>query len=434
MSRPEREQSYYLWNIGCQMNRADARRVGEALERRGFRPVKSPREADLILLNTCVVRQKAQDRVVGRLSSLRPLTQTPGRRALLVMGCFVDDPDKLSTRYPFVDAFFAPSDIAGVVDYAERWGEQSRRRLGEGSQPISQQPLVDMVAISHGCDRRCTYCIVAVRRGRQRSRPVGEIVSEVSRLVARGAREITLLGQNVDAYGSDLPGRPDLAEVLSAVNEIDDLWRIRFLTSHPRDMTRRIIDAVAALPKVCKCWELALQSGDDQVLRRMGRGYTIERFRELVCQIRTATPDCAINTDVIVGFAGETEAQFQRTVRAIEEFRFDVVHNAAYSVRPGTPAALWVDDVPAREKARRRAVIEEIQVKIASEINAPLLGQEVEILVDGRQRGRWRGRTRKNRLVFFESERDWLGRIVPARITWTGPWSMQGTVQAKASQ
>ncbi len=246
----------------------------------------------------------------------------------------------------------------------------------------------------------------------------------------RGAREITLLGQNVDAYGSDLPNHPTLADILRAIYDLEGLWRIRFLTSHPKDMTQEIIETAATLPKVCECWELPVQSGDDAILRRMARGYTVEHFRELVRHIRERIPHSAINTDIIVGFPGETREQFENTLRLVQEMRFDVVHVAAYSVRPGTAASAWEDDVPTEEKERRRALIEEVQTQIAAEINATYLGQEVEVLVDGKQKGRWRGRTRTNKLVFFESSEDWLGQLAKVRLTWTGPWSMLGTVNS----
>lgn len=423
MSSSVAQRRYYLWNIGCQMNRADADRLAEALEARGYRATRDPSDADLMLLNTCVVRQSAEDKVIGRLHSLRPLKTQDGSKALLVMGCLVDDPAALAQRFDFVDGFFAPSDISGVLSFvAQRDAEAEARPLTAAS----AAQVSEFVPISYGCDHHCTYCLVTLRRGDQRSRPVAEIAAEAASLVARGAREITLLGQNVDAYGSDLPERPDLADILRAIHAIEDLWRIRFLTSHPHDMTQRIIDTVAALPKVCPCWELAVQSGDDAVLRRMGRGYTVAAFLDLVRCIRAATPDCTLNTDIIVGFPGETEAQFESTMRLIREVRFDMVHVAAYSPRSGTAAARWPDDVPPEEKERRRALVEETQGEIAGEINARLLGQEVEILVDGRQRGRWRGRTRGNKLVFFESDEQWGGRLAPVRITWTGPWSMIG--------
>ena len=419
---------YYLWNSGCQMNRADADRIAQGLEMRGLRPTRDPRQADVMVLNTCVVRQRAEDKAIGRMSSLRPLKSQGKPRALLVMGCLVDDATAMRQLYPFVDGFFKPSDIQGLLGYVDGW--MSRHEMGAMLQGrlITPPAVADMVPISHGCDHHCTYCIVTIRRGPQRSCPIPEIVADVEHLVARGAREITLLGQNVDAYGSDLASRPDLADILLAIHDIPDLWRIRFLTSHPREMSQRIIDTVALLPKVCECWELAVQSGDDRVLRRMARGYTVARFKDLVERIRQATPGCAINTDIIVGFCGETEQEFANTLELLGSVRFDVVHVAPYSVRASTPAALWPDDVPRQIKERRRLAVETLQEQIATEINRRFLHQTVEILVDGKQRGRWRGRTRSNKLVFFESQQDWLGKLAHVRIAWTGPWSMIGAV------
>jgi tRNA-2-methylthio-N6-dimethylallyladenosine synthase len=418
---------YYLWNIGCQMNQADARHVAEELDSRGYRATPTPERADLLILNTCVVRQSAEDRVLGRLSSLRPLKAGPRQRALAVMGCFVGDIEALQRDYPYVDAFFRPSDLDGLAAWLDRWEVEHLWGLAGGE--VSTAPQVaELVPVSYGCDHRCTYCIVALRRGAQHSRPIDEVVADVQALVARGAREVTLLGQNVDAYGLDLADGTDLAAVLRAVHAIEGLARIRFLTSHPREMTQALIDTVAALPRVCPSWELAVQSGDDEVLRRMGRGYTVERFRDLVQRIRAATPDGSINTDIIVGFPGESEAQFENTLRLVRETRFDLVHIAAYSPRPGTVAATWPDDVSPDVKERRRLKLEMLQEQIAGEINAQLLGQTIEVLVDGQQRGRWRGRTRTNKLVFFEADEDWLGRMALVRLEWTGPWSMRGQV------
>ncbi|MHB0857759.1 MAG: MiaB/RimO family radical SAM methylthiotransferase [Anaerolineae bacterium] len=422
---------YYLWNIGCQMNRADAARAAEALEVRGYQPTARPEAADILLLNTCVVRQSAEDKVLGRLNSLKPLKYRERPRALLVMGCFVGDPGELSVTYPFVDAFFAPSDVPGLLAFVDAW-DAERAKDCEPADLTTPGQVADLVPISYGCDHHCTYCIVTIRRGPERSRPIPEIVADVERMVQRGTREVTLLGQNVDSFGHDLPDKPDLADILTALHPIENLWRIRFLTSHPKDMTQRIIEAVAALPKVCESWELPVQSGDDQVLRRMARGYTADHYRDLVDRIRRAIPGCGINTDIIVGFPGESEAQFANTLALVEALRFSAVHVAAYSVRPGTPAARLEDDVAAEEKERRRALIEKAQERISSEANAAHLGQELEVLVDGRQKGRWRGRTRTNQLVFFESTEVWIGRMARVRITWTGPWSLIGEVCATA--
>jgi tRNA-2-methylthio-N6-dimethylallyladenosine synthase len=309
------------------------------------------------------------------------------------------------------------------------------------------------VPISYGCDHACTYCIVRLRRGLEISRPVEEIVAEVQDLARRGVKEITLLGQNVDSYGHDLAdGRrradtdrragvdrrrsgggwhPDLADLLEAVHPVEGLARIRFLTSHPSDMTQRLIETAARLPKVCEHMEVPVQSGDDTVLRRMGRGYTVAAYRDLVDRIRAATPGVGLATDVIVGFPGETEAQYQATYRLLEEQRFDMVHVAAYSPRPGTPAERLADDVPPEEKEHRRKEIDLLQERIVGEINARLLEQTVEVLVEGRHKGKWRGRTRTNKLVFFDiDDQDRRGQLVMVRITHSGPWSMQGQVES----
>jgi len=252
---------------------------------------------------------------------------------------------------------------------------------------------------------------------------VAEIVAEVQNLVGSGVKEVTLLGQNVDSYAFGLAG------LLEAVHQVEGLERIRFLTSHPAEMSDRLIETAARLVKVCEHVEIPVQSGDDAVLRRMGRGYTVAGYRDVVARIRAAMPGVGLATDVMVGFPGETEAQFEATYRLLEELCFDVVHVAAYSPRPGTPAERLPDDVPPEGKERRRKAVDQLQERIAGEINARLLGQTVEILVEARRRGKWQGRTRTNKLVFFPvGEEEWSGRLVRVRITWTGPWSMQAEV------
>ncbi|MFB0546844.1 MAG: MiaB/RimO family radical SAM methylthiotransferase, partial [Anaerolineae bacterium] len=233
-------------------------------------------------------------------------------------------------------------------------------------------------------------------------------------------------GQNVDSYGHDLPGRPDLAHLLTAIHNVKGLWRIRFLTSHPKDMSEALIETVAHLPKVCEHIEVPAQSGDDFVLKRMGRGYTVEHYRWLISRIRQAIPGVSLATDVIVGFPGETEEQFMGTYKLLQELRFDVVHVATYSPRPETAASRLPDNVPREEKERRQQAIEGLQESIAGEINGKLLGQTVEILVEEKHKGKWKGRTRTHKLVFFADEGDWQGKLAQVRITWTGPWSMQG--------
>jgi tRNA-2-methylthio-N6-dimethylallyladenosine synthase len=434
---------YYLWTIGCQMNFADSRRAAEELAELGYQEASRPQDADLILLNTCVVRQSAEDKVIGRLTSLQGLKRRNPEIKLALMGCFVDEIPELERRYPWVDAFIKPSDVPAVIELARQMG--IGEAIHELSGPRDRPPVSVGVPISFGCDHLCTYCIVRLRRGPEISRPVGEIVSEVRDLAGRGVKEITLLGQNVDSYGHDLAGidrtaahggwSPDLADLLEAVHQVEGLARIRFLTSHPADMTQRLIETVARLPKVCEHMEVPVQSGDDIILRRMGRGYIASAYRDLVARIRTAIPGVGLATDVIVGFPGETEAQYQATYRLLEELRFDMVHVAAYSPRADTPAERLADDVPAEEKERRRRAVDDLQERIVGEINARLLDQTVEVLVEGRHKGKWRGRTRTNKLVFFDVDgQDRTGQLVPVRITRTGPWSMQGEVDRLANK
>jgi tRNA-2-methylthio-N6-dimethylallyladenosine synthase len=440
-------ETYFLWTIGCQMNFADTWRLEQELVRLGYRAAERAEQADVVVLNTCVVRQHAEDKCVGRLTSLAGWKRRHPETLLAVMGCLVGDPDALQSAYPYVDLFLQPSDYMGLIHhlYDHDLVPASDKRLllavGEAEVPVSMH-----VPISYGCDHHCTYCIVRVRRGPERSRPLSEIVSEVRALVARGVREVTLLGQNVDSYGHDLPDLPNtrhppsLADLLHTVHETEGLYRVRFLTSHPADLHPSAIEAVAALPRVCPHFELPIQAGDDEVLRRMGRGYSVAEYKRLIARIREVVPGCSIATDVIVGFPGETEARYEATYRLLEELRFDAVHCAAYSERPGTPAARLTDDVPLEEKRRRRAAIDDLQARIVGEINAQLLGTEVEVLVEERRKGRWGGRTTTNKLVFFDGATDredggggqeWRGALLPIRVTWTGPWSMIGELTAE---
>jgi tRNA-2-methylthio-N6-dimethylallyladenosine synthase len=418
---------YHIWTIGCQMNQADSWRAAQELDSLGWKSTPEPSDADLVLLNTCVVRQSAEDKVYGRLSSLKPLKRHNPQAAIVVLGCLVgEDTDPLQRKFPFVDLFLRPSDLPGLRGLvSQRWGASFPEGLGI----TGEVPVNCYVPVMEGCDNHCTYCIVRLRRGREQSRSLKEVVEEVRHLVERGAREVTLLGQNADAYGHDLPGQPDLADLLRDVHEVEGLWRIRFLTSHPSDMSERIIDAVAGLDRVCEHIELPVQAGHDLTLKRMARGYTAKQYRDLLGRIRQRIPGVAVATDIIVGFPGETEEHFQATYDLLAEEHFDVVHVAPYSPRPGTPAARLDDDVPSAEKERRRRLVDELQQEIAGAINRRLLGSTVEILVEEIHRGRWKGRTRTNKLVFFEDKGDWRGRMAQVEITWTGPWSMQGKVR-----
>ena len=432
---------YLVWTAGCQMNDADSTRVAAALEGLGYHAAASPEEADVVVLNTCVVRQSAEDKAYGWLTSLRPLKQRRPGMVVNLMGCLVGvraDP-ALRSRFPWVDVFSSPSDVQPLLEHLRRADGRAaldvdllqRNALLDGEWPL---PLAERgrrvaahVPIVLGCSHACTFCVIPYRRGVERSRPAEAIEADVRALVAQGVREVTLLGQIVDRYGKDLQDGSTLAGLLRRLQGVEGLERVRFLTSHPNWMTDELLDSVGELPVACEHFEVPVQSGDDEVLSQMKRGYTADDYRRLVERIRTRFPHGSIATDIIVGFPGESEAQFQRTADLLAELKLDVAHLARYSPRPGTVAARRLpDDVAPEEKERRFRVLEELQAGVAAGINARLVGQEVEVLVEERARGRWKGRTRTNKLVFFEDAGDWRGRLVPVHIEWAGPWSLIG--------
>jgi tRNA-2-methylthio-N6-dimethylallyladenosine synthase len=410
---------YYIWTIGCQMNQAESERLSSLLEQSGYQAVTRPDEADLVLLNSCVVRQSAENRILNKIHSLKSLKISHPELTIAVTGCLVgDNGEQLKKKFPQVDQYFRPGDLPDWLGN------------GVGNRALPLKPKVGaFVPVIYGCNNFCSYCIVPYRRGRERSRPIEEIITEVRELIRHGIKEVTLLGQNVDSYGRDLTEQPDLADLLTKVNSIEGLNRIRFLTNHPKDMSLKLIQSIARLPKVCEQLNLPAQSGSDAILAAMKRGYNTARYRELIANIRSYVPSVAISTDIIVGFPGETELDFQETLKLLSEVKFDNVHVAAYSPRPGTSAARELEnDVPPGEKKRRFNVIEELEKGIAGEINARLRDKTVPVLVKARKNGLWWGRTRTDKLVFFASPHDYQGRLVPVRITSTGPWSLKGTV------
>ncbi len=410
------------------MNKADSERLESALGQMGLFPGESARDSDVIVLNSCVVRGSAEERVVGMLTHLKPVKQRDPDKVLALMGCMVGPrKDALSERFPYVDVFMQPQQYAPLIELlGDRMGIDPDGCVG----PLSAAPSVSTyIPIIHGCDKFCSFCIIPYRRGREVSRSIGDVVNEATLLARRGVKEVTLLGQNVDSYGHDLPGGIDLGDLLAAVNEVEDLERIRFLTSHPNDMSDHIIDAIADLDKVCEHVNLPFQAGDDNVLADMRRGYTNAEYREKIDTIRERIPNVSLATDLIVGFCGETEERFERTAELVRDIKFDKVHAAAYSTRPGTIAArLMEDDVPDEEKRRRLKVIEEIQEQVSTQINAKLLGSVQQVLVEGRRKGRWFGRNRNDKLVFFDSSQDMTGKMTDIRVERASPWSLQGAL------
>ena len=442
--------SYHIWTVGCQVNTADSAKLAAGLRRLGLEPTDQPRDADLVVLNTCAVRQHAEDKAQAKLGTLKRLKQTNPDLRIAVMGCMVgphtargDDP--IVSRFPFVDAWAQPQRFDRVIsllnlpdaplpasdDGGEFWPEV----FPEETRATAFVPVIE------GCDKFCTYCIVPLRRGRERSRPIAEITREIEAHLARGVREVTLLGQTVEAYGKDQPPvdprteHADLSDLMRAIHDFGDLVRIRQLTSYPPDMTDRILEGMAELPKVCEGFSLPVQSGADDVLTNMRRGYTVAQFRERVEKVRSLWPEVGISTDVIVGFPGETEAEFQQSYDLLAELRFDKVHVAAYSPRSGTYAERnQPDDVPAEIKAERLHRVEDLQRMISFEINSRYFLREVDVLIEQTKPAddpaveRHTGRTRTMKLVHFDAPLGaaTAGDLVTVSVTRTGAWSLQG--------
>ena len=427
------------------MNVADSERLSRALSELGYQETNAVEEADLIVLNTCVVRQSAEDKALGRLNSLKPLKVANPNLIIALMGCLVGVRGNatLEKRYPWVDAFAPPSDPEAILRAVHEKHSRAFEALADvdendiesilrqefGIHAGNLHAVSENLPIVLGCSHACAYCIIPHKRGRERSRDPHRILEEAKTMVARGAKELVLLGQIVDRYGLDRDDGIYLAELLAMVNEIEGLERIRFLTSHPNYMNDELINAIATLPKVMPHIELPIQAGDDGVLKAMRRGYTNADYRKMIAHIRELMPGVSIGTDIIVGFPGESEAAFEQTYKLLEDLRMDVAHLARYSPRPGTYSErLLPDDVSEEEKMRRFRALETLQKRIVGEINARFLNQTVPVLFEGRAKGKWRGRSPHNRLVFVESKDVLLGQVRNVHIDWTGPWSLLGTL------
>ena len=421
--------TYNIWTIGCQMNTSDARKLSEELEEQGFRETEKARSADLVVLYSCMVRQHAEDKVRSKLGELRLLKRERPSTRIAVAGC-VGDVEAWQKKFPFVDFFLAPGQDMSIKEKLADLVEIDQFYRIEPPDAARLPRISEGITMHQGCNRNCTFCIVPSTRGRERSRTPHDILCEVQGLIQRGTREVVLLSQIAERYGRDLVPRSSLADLLKVLNdEADGLQRIRFLTSYPADFHPNLIEAIATLPKVVEDINLPLQSGDDEVLRRMRRGYTFGFYRDLVGRMRERIPNLSLATDIIVGFPGETEAQFQNTLNALAEIKFDVVHIAAYSTRTGTPAAEYEDQLPLEEKKRRVHAVEALQKEVATARNAPLLAQDVEVLIEGQSRGKWYGRTRSNKLVHIASDEALAGQLVIAHVTHTSPWSLQGELR-----
>ena len=498
--------SFFVWTLGCQMNRSDSEEMAGRLLIAGATEAPTMEAADLVVINTCAIRELAETKVIGRQGHLMRLKAANPSLRVVLTGCAVRERDRdgLERRFPAVDLFLRPDEepelvdrlglasaqapvgavgattvvgrtVVGVADHlsATRAAAVAGGAVRRGSSVSAWLPII------YGCDKTCTYCIVPFSRGPERSRPFDEIVGEARAIADAGFQEVTLLGQNVNSYGHDLApearfghitterwagrrldlgSRPDLAALIRAIDGIRTadgapaIPRLRFITSHPWDLSDRLIEAMAECPSLCESLHLPVQSGDDDVLRRMGRQYSTEHYLERLDKIRAAVPGITVSTDIIVGFCGETEVQFQRTLRFLETVRYDQVFAAAYSERPGTPATKLPDDVPAAIKRRRLNELLAVQEPIGLARNQEWLGRDVEVLVDAVARDRSHdhdddragqgidrrgvrpgpgqvalsGRSRGNKLVHLAGDADWVGRLVTVRIDHAGPYALRG--------
>ena len=425
-------ETYHITTFGCQMNAYDSELMAGILEARGLRPAPSEDDADVLLFNTCIVRGSAEQRAVGRIGRLRPIKERHPERILGVCGCLAQrDAHTIFETAPHVDLVLgtrAFGHLSALLDRVQN-GERPVACVDEAADPYDIQTvavrrggLKALVPIMTGCDNWCSYCIVPAVRGRESSRPAGSVIDEIRSLASTGCREATLVGQNVNSYRD---GDTDFAELLGRVAEIEDLWRIRYITSHPRDAGERHLDAVANLGKVCDHFHLPAQSGSTRVLERMNRGYTREHYLDLIESVRKHLPDAAITTDLIVGFPGETDADYRETLSLVEEVQFDAAFTFLYNVREGTRAAEWGDDVSLEVKKERLAALIELQEDISLEKNRAWEGREVEVLTESRARradqpdarGNMMGRTTGDKCVIYHGDAEDVGRLVNVRIT-----------------
>jgi len=437
----------HLITYGCQMNEYDSERVAGLLRDERYELTESPQDADLILLNTCAIREKCEDKVFSRLGELKLLKRERPHVLIGVMGCMAQLwQGKIQERAPSVDLVFGSAAVSRVGELVARARATGAPVLETGEAPlvkITARPeavgqLKAFVTVMEGCEKGCTFCVVPVTRGRERSHSPASIVAEARELAAAGVREVTLLGQTVNAYGRDLTPATDLAALLELVGEVEGIERIRFTTSNPYNLTPRLIRAIRDLPKVVEYLHLPLQSGSDRVLARMHRGYTRARYLELIAELEETVPGIALSTDLIVGFPGEEEADFEQTMDMVERVGYDNVFVFRYSRRPGTPAATMLDQVPEEIKARRNSRLLEVATRVGAARSRALEGRVLPILVDGVSRknpDEAAGRTRCNRVVNFDAHgRRLLGEVVPVLITQSLPHSLRGELAGAGAE
>ncbi len=436
---------YNITTFGCQMNSADSERMAGILEKMGFQYEEDPNKADLILYNTCTIRDKAEQKVYSYLGRQAKRKQEKPDLTLIVAGCVAQqEGENLLRRIPELDLVMGPQHANRLEDLLEGVFNGDRVVATEPIHIVEditrarrESEVTAWVNVIYGCNERCTYCVVPSVRGIEQSRTPEAIAAEIKDLGEKGYKEITLLGQNIDAYGRDLPGstasgrhKHTLTDLLYYIHDIPGIERIRFATSHPRYFVERLIVACKELPKVCEHFHIPFQSGDNDILKAMSRGYTHQKYRSIMEKIRKYMPDASISADAIVGFPGETEAQFENTLQLVEDIGFDQLNTAAYSPRPGTPAAIWENQVSEEVKSDRLQRLNHLVAVKAAERTQRYLGRVEEILVEDqnpKDPNQVMGRTRGNRLTFFTGDiQDLKGKIVKVKITQVRAFSLTG--------
>ncbi len=439
------KKKLYIQTFGCQMNVQDAEKMAVLLEPSGYETTDDPGRADLILVNTCSIREKAAQKIYSQLGRFRSLKQENPRLRIGVGGCLAQQwGDRFFRKAPYVDLVFGTHQIHRLPEMVGAI-ERSRSRIVETgfcdrvrSLDIPAQPVAGavgaFVTIMQGCNNFCAYCVVPYLRGREESRPLPEILREVEMLAGQGIREVTLLGQNVNSYGQTLPVKTDFTELVRAIGKIPGMERIRFTTSHPKDLSARLVACFGEIASLCEHIHLPVQSGSDRVLRRMNRGYTAAAYREKVADLRRACPGISITSDVIVGFPGEEEGDFQQTLELMREIRFDNLFSFQYSERDGTAAIGMDRPVCDRVKRERLRMLQNLQEGYTLEKNRACVGRLEEVLVEGPSRngnGDMTGRTRGNRIVNFPGTTGLIGKTISVRIVEAFPHSLRGEMEER---
>ncbi|MGY0372044.1 tRNA (N6-isopentenyl adenosine(37)-C2)-methylthiotransferase MiaB [Clostridium sp. JNZ J1-5] len=436
-------KKYYIDTWGCQMNEEDSEKISGLLKGIGYERTDIREESDIIIFNTCCVRENAELKVFGHLGALKALKRKNPDLIIVITGCMMQQsgmPDKVMKKFPYVDIIAGSYNSYKLPEYIERvktegnsiieiWDKE--KDIVEGLPVDRKSDVKAFVTIMYGCNNFCSYCIVPYVRGRERSREPENIINEIKDLVSKGYKEITLLGQNVNSYGKGLEPEIDFAELLRRVNKVEGLERIRFMTSHPKDVSQELINAMAECDKVCEHGHFALQSGSSRILEKMNRRYTREDYLELVRKLRTAMPDIAISTDIIVGFPGETEEDFKETLSIVEKVEFDSAFTFIYSQREGTPAATHEEQVPEEIKHERFNRLVKVVNDCMAKKNKEYQDKIVEVLVEGPSKNddtKLMGRTRTGKLVNFDGDISYVGKIVNIKITKAQSFSLVGDI------